>query len=246
MSKEANDLGSSVFPFAEILQHYGQTGRTGLFTVEGDDGQSSVFLMSGIVAHAETPHLSGETAMWDILSWKKPAYAWQDSITPTKMTMSATVQDLILKSIQIENSGELERIKQLPHEFQKTRSIGDSNQNYVVLFHISSVELPPFEFQVTSKQLRIGRHPDNDLVLPDTSISRKHALCIINQDTILVRDLGSMNGIKVDGQPVTQGLAKDGQIITIGEVNCEVHISLMENTSTISKTATAKVAPLQA
>ncbi|MEM6884024.1 MAG: FHA domain-containing protein [Verrucomicrobiota bacterium] len=240
MSK-ASDLGSSAFPFAEILQHYGQTGRTGLFTVRIKEETASVYLMSGIVAHAETSRLTGEYAMWDILSWENPQYDWQDSITPTRMTMSGTVQDLVLKSIQIASTGELEKIKSNPEELQKTRNIADSNQKYVVIFKVSSVELPPFEFQVSSKQLRVGRHPDNDLVLPDSSISRKHALCIINQDTILVRDLGSMNGIKIDGEAMTQGLARDGQLVTIGEVNCEVHISLIKEAPTISKTTTSKV-----
>lgn len=240
MSKDT-DLGSSAFPLAEILQHYGQTGRTGLFTVQGSEGQASIFLMSGIVAHAETPYLSGESAAWDILSWEKPAYQWQDAITPPRMTMSGTVQDLVLKSIQIESSGELKKIRENASELQKNRNLGDGNQNYIVMLNISSNELPPFEFQVTSKQLRIGRHPDSDLVLPDSSISRKHAHCIINQDTILVRDLESMNGIKIDGQAVTQGLAKDGQMMTIGEVNCEVSISLMEKKSVISATITSRV-----
>jgi len=199
--------------------------------------------MSGIVAHAETSKLSGESAMWDILSWDSPQYDWQDAITPSKMTMSGTVQDLVLKSIQIASSGELEKIKSNSEGLQKTRNITNANRNYLVMFKVSSSELPPFEFQVTSKQLRVGRHPDNDLVLPDTSISRKHALCIINKDTIMVRDLGSMNGIKIDGEPMIQGLATDGQLVTIGEVNCEVHISLIKNPATISKTATSKVPP---
>lgn len=239
---EGSDLGSSVFPFAEILQHYGQTGRTGVFSVQTAEEKASVFLMSGIVAHAETSKLSGESAMWDILSWENPEYDWQDMITPARMTLSGSVQDLVLRSIQIINSGELEKIKQSSEDLRKTRSIPSADQKYMVMLKISSNELPPFEYQVTSKQLRVGRHPDNDLVLPDSSISRKHALCIINQDTILVKDLGSMNGIKVDGEPVTQGLARDGQIVTIGEVICKIHISLMKKTVVISKTTTSRMA----
>ncbi|MGF1677738.1 MAG: FHA domain-containing protein [Candidatus Methylacidiphilales bacterium] len=227
MSRDTKDLGSSVFHFAEILQHYGQTGRTGLFTIHGPEGKGYVYLMSGIVAHAETEMLSGDIAIFDILSWSRPPYEWQDAVTPSRMTMSATVQDLLLGSIQIQASGELDSVKKNASHFHKTRSISDENNRYYILFTVSSSELPRFDYQVTTKQLRIGRHPENDLVLPDTSVSRKHALCIFNQETILVRDLGSMNGIKVDGQPVTHGLAKSGQIITVGEVNCEISISLV-------------------
>ncbi|MEM6820549.1 MAG: FHA domain-containing protein [Verrucomicrobiota bacterium] len=239
MSKDTQELGASVFPFAEILQHYGQTGRTGLFSIHHEGKTAYVYLMSGIVAHAETDVLAGETAMWDILSWDKPKYEWEDSVTPAKMTMSGSVQDLILKAIQIENSGELQKIKENATHYEKTRHISEGNSIYNIVLNVSSAELPNFEFKITTKQVRVGRHPDNELVLPDSSVSRKHALLIVNQEAILVRDLGSMNGLKVDGQPITQGLAKNGQTLCIGEVNCEVMISRMDQSQTLSSIKSA-------
>jgi len=232
MGKDTSQIGASVFPFAEILQHYGQTGRTGLFVIGSGEQKSFLYLMSGIVAHAETEILSGETAVYDILNWENPEYEWEDAVTPTKMTMSGTVQDLLLKAIQIGNSGELEQLKQNATHFQKTRNISKVSE-FMVSLAVSSEELPSFDYPVSTKQVRVGRHPENDLVLPDTSVSRKHALIIVNQDTLLVRDLGSMNGIKIDGYPLTQGLARNGQMIQIGEVNLEVAIAALEPTRTM-------------
>lgn len=233
MSRDSKDLGSSVFAFAEILQHYAQTGRTGLFSVQEKTHKSYVYLMSGIVAHAETEFLSGETAMYEILSWEKPEYEWEEGVTPSKMTMSGSVEDLVLRSIQMVNSGELEKIRKDSTQFQKTRSLTADKGNYAITLSVSSEELPSFDYEISTKQVRIGRHPENELVLPDTSVSRKHALVIINQDTLLIRDLGSMNGIKIDGQPLTQGLARDGQIINIGEVSLAVAITRIEQTATL-------------
>jgi len=233
MAHDSKDLGSSVFAFGEILQHYGQTGRTGLFSIQGQNHKSYVYLMSGIVAHAETDYLSGETAMYEILSWQKPEYEWEEGVTPSKMTMSGSVEDLVLKSIQMVNSGELEKIRENATQFQKTRSLSTDKGNYSITLSVSSEELPSFDYEVSTRQIRIGRHPDNELVLPDTSVSRKHALIIINQDTLLIRDLGSMNGIKIDGQPLTQGLARDGQIIHIGEVSLAVAIARVEQTASM-------------
>lgn len=72
------------------------------------------------------------------------------------------------------------------------------------------LELPPGEFVV-------GRSPDCQLSLDDPLVSRRHAVFRVSADGVVVEDLGSRNGVKVnDGKiagPV--GLAH-GDIVTIG------------------------------
>ncbi|MDB5338409.1 MAG: garA 6 [Planctomycetaceae bacterium] len=64
----------------------------------------------------------------------------------------------------------------------------------------------------------IGRHPDCDAVLDDNQkISRRHC-CIAQVDNRLVlRDLGSMNGIRVNGEPIVEVDLVEGDEITIGD-----------------------------
>lgn len=50
------------------------------------------------------------------------------------------------------------------------------------------------EFLVLREAVSIGRAPDNDLVLNDPSISRRHARLIIQPQGVLIEDLGSSNG----------------------------------------------------
>jgi len=51
----------------------------------------------------------------------------------------------------------------------------------------------------------VGRHPDCDIVISDSpKISRKHCCLAIVNDRPVVRDLGSMNGIYVNGNKVIQ------------------------------------------
>jgi ABC transport system ATP-binding/permease protein len=50
----------------------------------------------------------------------------------------------------------------------------------------------------------IGRLDECDIVLPSTSVSRKHARIFIEQDRCYIEDLGSANGVVVDGQRVIQ------------------------------------------
>lgn len=49
----------------------------------------------------------------------------------------------------------------------------------------------------------VGRHPDCDIVISDSpKISRKHCCLAIVNDRPVVRDLGSMNGVYVNGKKV--------------------------------------------
>jgi len=57
---------------------------------------------------------------------------------------------------------------------------------------------------------RIGRSLDNDLVLPDQSISRHHASITVVDGTFRLSDLNSQNGSFVDGRRVSQATLRDG------------------------------------
>jgi pSer/pThr/pTyr-binding forkhead associated (FHA) protein len=50
----------------------------------------------------------------------------------------------------------------------------------------------------------IGRLDECDIVLPSSSVSRKHARIFIENDRCYIEDLGSANGVIVDGQRVIQ------------------------------------------
>jgi hypothetical protein len=227
----ASGFGAGLFPLTEMLQHYGQTGRTGAFLVSNGEEQGKIYLMTGIIAHAETPLLSGDDSLLEILSWSGPSYDWVESETPHQMTMSSVVQDFLLRFIQMQSSGELEQHRKDSTLSKKARSLHTEESLYHMSLDISSKELRPFTHIIKTRQVRIGRHAENDLVLSDSSVSRKHAILIINNDAILVRDLGSMNGISLCGQPQTQGLVHDGDLIRIGEVTIAVHISTIANTA---------------
>lgn len=65
-------------------------------------------------------------------------------------------------------------------------------------------------------QLRLGRHPGNDLVLDDPNVSRFHAVIEPHPGGVRVRDLDSRNGTRVDGTCVQVGPLHAGAEIGIG------------------------------
>jgi pilus assembly protein CpaF len=63
----------------------------------------------------------------------------------------------------------------------------------------------------------IGRVDGNDLVLPSVQVSRKHAVIEIAGDQVFVIDLGSSNGVLVNGRKVNKKVIGPADELTIGE-----------------------------
>src|SRR5262245_35228580 len=70
--------------------------------------------------------------------------------------------------------------------------------------------------------LLFGRHEECDVQLNSKKVSRRH--CVIAQvnDYLLVRDLGSTNGVRVNGERVAEGKLKPGDELQIGNFKYQV------------------------
>jgi len=69
--------------------------------------------------------------------------------------------------------------------------------------------------------LTLGRSPDNDCVLAHDSVSRRHARLFNDGGCWIVEDLGSKNGVRVNGSRVERAELADDQWLAIGDVFCE-------------------------
>jgi ABC-type multidrug transport system ATPase subunit/ABC-type multidrug transport system permease subunit len=84
---------------------------------------------------------------------------------------------------------------------------------------VPSGELPVIGIQhvvFEGERLSIGRDPANDVVLADPNVSRFHAEMVRDGDAIELADLGSRNGTRLDGAPVTTHALRTGNEIGIG------------------------------
>ena len=71
----------------------------------------------------------------------------------------------------------------------------------------------------------IGRHPDCDVVLTSSrKISRKHCCVALVNNRYLVRDLGSMNGVWINGKRIErESEICEGDEVAFGDVSYELH-----------------------
>ncbi len=67
------------------------------------------------------------------------------------------------------------------------------------------------------KALTIGRSSENEVVLDDRQVSRKHASVETTASGVLLKDLGSGNGIFVEGRRVLEFRLSDGASFNIGD-----------------------------
>jgi pSer/pThr/pTyr-binding forkhead associated (FHA) protein len=73
--------------------------------------------------------------------------------------------------------------------------------------------------------LRLGRSPDNDVILRDPATSGHHARLERRGDQFWIVDLGSTNGTLVNGEPIQEKQLSHGDRVTIGQN--AVHFSVL-------------------
>jgi pSer/pThr/pTyr-binding forkhead associated (FHA) protein len=73
------------------------------------------------------------------------------------------------------------------------------------------------EVPVGSKEVSIGRSPENGVVIDNPAVSHYHARVFNEEGRLMLEDFGSMNGTFVNGQRVKMVTLKPGDSVAIGK-----------------------------
>jgi predicted component of type VI protein secretion system len=68
------------------------------------------------------------------------------------------------------------------------------------------------------EMLVVGRHPQCDARLDSIRVSRRHCCMTPDNGEIIVKDLGSTNGIRINGQRVEKGRLRPGDELSIAHI----------------------------
>src|SRR3954469_8399537 len=85
---------------------------------------------------------------------------------------------------------------------------------YLAIEDAGEVVLMPLR----SELVRVGRSPANEIVLDDSSVSRRHALITRRGEAMGILADRSLNGIQVNGERVAEAALRDGDTILLGHV----------------------------
>jgi pSer/pThr/pTyr-binding forkhead associated (FHA) protein len=101
----------------------------------------------------------------------------------------------------------------LPHASSPRRTIerGSTAGYYFAIDDaILGERLIPLQAMVS-----IGRDPENYIRLSDRSVSKRHALVRLVRGEYVIQDLGSLNGIFINGERVKKGVLRSGDILKL-------------------------------
>ena len=73
------------------------------------------------------------------------------------------------------------------------------------------------------KRISIGRTNENDIVLENRGVSRKHALIEFNNNAAVIIDNESLNGTFVNNRKISEEVLRDEDVVTIGKYTLVYH-----------------------
>lgn len=84
------------------------------------------------------------------------------------------------------------------------------------LVPLTSGTAPPIPLE--RPVLLIGRHPECDIALNLPSVSRRHCCVVQASERLVIRDLGSRHGIRVNGRRVDEQQLRPGDEVAIAHL----------------------------
>ncbi|MEI8234097.1 MAG: FHA domain-containing protein [Verrucomicrobiota bacterium] len=73
-------------------------------------------------------------------------------------------------------------------------------------------------YELTEARISVGRTEDNAIYINDASVSVHHAEFVLTAGEYVLRDLGSTNGVRVNGKPVNEARLCPGDRVRFGSV----------------------------
>ena len=87
--------------------------------------------------------------------------------------------------------------------------------------HLLSLGNGP-SIQIDKPILLFGRHEECDVQLNSKKVSRRHCVLAQVNDYLVIRDLGSTNGVRINGERVAEGKLRPGDELQIGNFKYQV------------------------
>jgi hypothetical protein len=123
----------------------------------------------------------------------------------------------------------------LAHEDDRGTEVADSTATRVyaipkpaaprAVLHVTDPDGRIRDVVVPPEGVTIGRATDNDLVAADGRVSRHHGRIIGRRGTLVYSDLGSTNGSRVNGVPVSEVVLGVGDRLEVGDTALVVEVA---------------------
>lgn len=73
-------------------------------------------------------------------------------------------------------------------------------------------------YELKTEKTTVGRVSDNTFEIPDQSVSSHHCEIHLRGGEVFIQDLDSTNGTFINGEKISEGTLKSGQILRLGTI----------------------------
>jgi pSer/pThr/pTyr-binding forkhead associated (FHA) protein len=108
-----------------------------------------------------------------------------------------------------------EDARPIPEDHDGTISSFYQSQPPIIVVKLKNRPLKTYPF--AGREMSIGRNCDNDIIIDNLSVSRKHAVISSVKDGYSISDCDSKNGIFLNGKPIKKADLKSGDTILLGK-----------------------------
>jgi type II secretory pathway predicted ATPase ExeA len=77
-------------------------------------------------------------------------------------------------------------------------------------------------YAISSNETIIGRDRSADIVIDDACVSKHHAMLKVDETAVVLIDLSSTNGTRVNSMEIMQSMVQDDDIITVGHYELKI------------------------
>ena len=93
------------------------------------------------------------------------------------------------------------------------------NQEAKYILSLLNDEVKSSSWMLTNGIHKIGRLANKEIILDDITVSRNHAFISVDDETVIISDENSTNGIFVNGELTDESVLLSGYRIQIGKFN---------------------------
>ena len=93
------------------------------------------------------------------------------------------------------------------------------NQEAKYILSLLNDEVKSSSWMLTNGIHKIGRLAHKEIILDDITVSRNHGLVSVDDETVIISDENSTNGIFVNGELTDESVLLSGYRIQIGKFN---------------------------
>ena len=109
---------------------------------------------------------------------------------------------------------------------------GIGHEAYLARFSVKLVVLSGRaagnEISIATERTTLGRGPGVDVAFDDQAMSRQHAIVEYGAEGFRIRDLGSTNGVQLNGLRIQSAEVKHGDRLDIGSLEFQVVVEERE------------------